>query len=207
MNHPRQASPIGLRERIENLWYYKKVHIIVAVALLVVGLATWGLSRSSGPPTALNVVVIDGAYTSGQTQLLAFERSAAVAVFGQKGAPHKGVHVEVLPVSNKLASPNNEQQMMSFIAQVSGRELDVLILDPADYRYFAKKGSLMNLKSVPRLTSMINQSGAPKAYGLLAAKAPKLKGFEFPKGSVVSVVVNSQHKESAFSFLRWLYKP
>lgn len=206
MKRPVEGRSTTFRDRLENYWYYYKNHTIVGFLIIVVGLFGWLLSRSSGPPIALNIDVIGGTFRGNQNQLTDFEHSAAVAVFGRQGALHKGVNVDLLPIFGTLANPRNEQVAMSIMTQLSARSLDVLMLDPTDYRMFVHLHFLERLEYLKSLANVPSQAEGPKGYGFLVSASKKLSDFTFPTGSVIVVLANSSHKSAGLSLVRWLYQ-
>lgn len=200
-----QTKPMTFRERVENFWYYYKIHSFVAVGIVLVAVYAWSTSRPSGPPPALNVEVIGGVYTGNQIQLVNLEHQYAVALFGRQGAKRHGISVNVLPMSGDLTNPTNEQLLMGVIAQVAARTHDIFVLDPTDYHFFAKSHFLRNVKAIPQVASLWATAGEKGGFGLLVSHTQKFEGFEFQKGTVVAVAANSAHQQIAFRFVNWLF--
>ncbi len=200
-----QTNPMTFRERVDNFWYYYKIHSLVAVGIVLVGAYAWSVSRPSGPPSALNVEVIGGVYTGSQVRLIHLEHQFAVALFGLKGAKRHGISINVLPLSGDLTNPTNAQVLMGVIAQIAARAHDIFVLDSTDYHFFVKSHFLQNLRGIPQVKTLLATSGEKQAFGLLVSRTQKFEGFGFPKGTVVAVAANAAHQKTAVRFLNWLF--
>lgn len=199
-------EPMSFRQKLDNFWYYYKVHVLAGIGLLVLIGGAVLTSRPSGPPTALSVDVIGGALNGTQTQLDALQKEASIAVFGLEGAKHHGVGIDFMPMSGTLSNPSNGQVQMSLMAHISARDLDVVILDPPDFRMFQRNKLLTNLASLPAddVIPSVSSTSGKAVYGVPVAASKKLNNFVMPRGSMVGILSNTKRLPDAVAFIRWL---
>lgn len=194
------------KQKLENYWYYYKVHTLVGIGVLLVGLMVWLQGRSSDAPIGLNVDVLGGAMVGSQAQVTQVQKDASVAVFGLTGAKQHTVGINVMPMSGNLANPSNYQVQMSLMARISAKSLDVVILDPSDYHLFLRNKLLTNLAAISAMAGVVKAGLGAKAFGLPLSPSTPLKSYVFAKGTMVGILLNSPNLDNAVLFVRWVVK-
>lgn len=189
---------MSIVKKVENFWFYYKIHILVGVFILAVVVPMVGFDKEQ-KPSALNVSLLgNGINPKYQEQL---QNEATNSILG-KGAKSE-IKLNFWQVDGQIRSMSNIDLYQKLLAQIGAKKLDVLILDKSDFDLMVKEDAFIPLNS-----TMSNNGigeGTKLGIDLTGNKILSKAGYN-TENKVVCILKNSKAKETAMKFVEWLQK-
>ena len=197
--------------KLENFFHYYKIHILVGIVLILVVFFSVR-SCINQVPADFTMVLTGLVYTEDETTL---ENDIKQKV-PELMAPQ--VHI----MTTGSADPQYEYAMqMKLIAMLSAHEIDILIMDRAEFEKMASQGALVDLEEQKGIlpfpeeayvkgSEVIGENeagqpvmGPPKVCGVNISGSSYVKENNLRGDSIIAaIVVNSTNMDKALSYLQ-----
>jgi len=210
----KNANPIFKRlnldeKKVNNFFYYYKVHMIVGIILvLVLAFTLKGCISKVNADLSMDFI---GNFNYNETDPLALKIKNDIP--GLKAA-----EVEIIPLTGKLDSQQEYAFQMKAVAVLSVGDADVYIMDKTNFEKYGKQGVFSSLDN---LATELNINGDTNKDCLLTSindKSEHLYGIDVSKSSILKesgvisneaiagIRLNAKHQENAVKLIKLLLK-
>lgn len=200
-------------EKLDNYWYYYKVHTIVAV-LAVFALIFFISDGLKQKTPVLNVVLTGQTISEDRLTSLQNEATARFA----KGKKQE-VSLEFLVLDRNSNSQESMAVLAKITAMVQAKDLDVIVMDRDSFDSYAKQGLFLRLDTINGapvlkdgklkfvMSRVDDKEDSDHPYGIDVSNNEILKGTGYDtKGKVLGIAVNTQRMGLVLQFLKWILK-
>lgn len=200
-------------EKLDNYWYYYKVHTIVAIIAIFV--LIFFISDGLKQKTPVLNVVLTGQSIS-EDRLTALQNEATSRF--TKGKKQE-VSMEFLAFNPNSNSEESIAVLAKITAMVQAKDLDVIVMDRNSFDSYAKEGMFLrldNINGLPELKdgalkfvmSRVNdKDDAEHPYGIDVSNSETLKSVGYDtEGKVLGIAASTQRLSLTLQFLKWMLK-
>jgi hypothetical protein len=184
--------------RIEDIWYYYKLPILVAGAIVVLVIYMLATAPAQAHrAVVLNVVLVGG--TIAPQRLTHLEQQATAAA-----APDPSHdEIAIMPLGTGGPLTQDSAANIKFLALLAARSVDVVLMDRADFATLAAHHAFLNLRSLAAVARA--QPGAAPVYGVALAGHAHWDAVDAAApDAVVGIVASTPHRATALRFVQWL---
>lgn len=197
------------KEKMENFWYYYKVHTIVGIFALIVIIYSI-VSAMARKDTILNVTFLGGYLEEDKRIELQDEATKLFA----KDPEKQEVAITFNIYDKELKDPTSMAIQQKIIAMSQVGELDVLILEKDEFMKFSEVGLFIKLDDVEGLkdqdikfvkTKIKDTDTEEHSYGIDIEDSQILKSLGYDtKDKVLGIGVNSKRVDTSVGFIKWI---
>lgn len=204
----------NLKKKIENYWYYYKIHTFAAIFLIVVIIVSI-TSAIGNKKSVLNVDLVGN--TINDTEMAKLQDNFTSVLVKD---PKKTVNISFLQYDN---SPKADMQMNSAViskimASTASNDLDIIILDKDLFDNYVKQGMFQRIDEINELGDLSqdnikyvdgkkNDDKEEYHYGIDVSDNDMLKGTKYnTDNKVLCIVSNSNRKGISSKFTKMLLK-
>lgn len=206
---------LTFKEKLHYIWDYYKIHIIVGLLLIYV-LTTFTLSMINRKEYVLNIALIGESVDF--DRLSQFSHEVTKELVGNP-SDKKEALVDFYKLMRDsqgelILDPASTQKL---IARIAAKQIDVIILDKKSFDALAVQGAFLrldkteglDLKDYKVVKTLKDVNGVKKGvYGIYVNSDNRwLKqiGYDY-HNKIIAVLSNSEHKDLAIKFVKWLLK-
>ncbi|MBE3578804.1 MAG: ABC transporter substrate-binding protein [Caldanaerobacter subterraneus] len=206
---------LTFKEKLQYIWDYYKIHIIVGLLLIYV-LTTFTLSMINRKEYVLSIALIGESVDF--DRLSQFSHEVTKELVGNP-SDKKEALVDFYKLMRDsqgelILDPASTQKL---IARIAAKQIDVIILDKKSFDALAVQGAFLrldkteglNLKDYKVVKTLKDVNGVKKGvYGIYVNSDNRwLKqiGYDY-HNKIIAVLSNSEHKDLAIKFVKWLLK-
>lgn len=189
-----------LKSTLENIWYYHKIHIFVAIFLVVI----IGSCISDTIKTVdydIEIYVMDTMMDSRTDDDL--QNSISNAVYGKD----KEVNVEVLPISTIVKGKTEDSNyVQKFMLALSNKQIDMIICDKESIEMLAEKNTIISLNDLVK--DEYSENGViedDKLYGISAEGSNILNKFNIKAdGKYIAISKNCESVDKGIEIIEYI---
>lgn len=206
---------LTFKEKLHYIWDYYKIHIIVGLLLIYV-LTTFTLSMINRKEYVLNIALIGESVDF--DRLSQFSHEVTKELVGNP-SDKKEASVDFYKLMRDsqgelILDPASTQKL---IARIAAKQIDVIILDKKSFDALAVQGAFLRLDKTEGLDlkdykvekTLKDMNGVKKGvYGIYVNydnRWLKQIGYDY-HDKIIAVLSNSEHKDLAIKFVKWLLK-
>lgn len=203
----------ALKAKLDNYWYYYKIHTIVALLSVVV--LVFLISDMAGRKTPILNVILTGNNINYENLSSLQDRATDKFAKGNK----QEVALSFLTFDKNSQSQQTIAVSEKILAMIQAKELDILVMDRDSFDTYAKQGTFLRLDTIngaPKLNngavkfvmSRVNDhDDKDYPYGIDVSGNAMLKDAGYDtEGKVLGIVVNTQRLNLTLQFLKWILK-
>lgn len=212
MNAREYMKDMNTKQKIDYIWYYYKVHIIVTlIAIFLIG--TFVSDKINSKNYVLSFTVIGSSFNVDQQDEM--QKEVTKLLLGKTDGKDQA-YIDFMPLyknsSGELTLQPELQQ--KFIVKMAAGEIDVAALDKNMFASLAANGGLVKLGDLKGLelnnnttVKATNETGSEGVYGIDISSNAKLKEMNYDtENKVLCVTYKSENKDMAVKFINWLLK-
>lgn len=191
------------KEKREYIWDYYKIHIIAGIFLIAV-IGSIIHDQVTKVDTIFNLTLVGNSINYEKSLEL---QNDITSLLTNNEDKKKQAFVGLTQVSGTLSSQDaiNVQVMQKLMAQISVKEIDLIVMDKSDFDKFAVQGTFMSLDNLPELKEFSDKKLFSDSFSLNVENNKKLKDIGFDtKNKVVGILANTQRKDYALKAIKWL---
>nr|WP_294466036.1 hypothetical protein [uncultured Sellimonas sp.] len=192
-----KLSQMTLKEKIEYLWMYYKIYLLIPVILIVLICVGVQMYHGMTEKVLLNLMILDGNGTLDRTDL---EEDITDAL----GSGKKNEVVKIN--ANLSASSEDYNSNIALTTLVGAEAVDVMICPEETYRQYADQGGFMNLEDLIPEEELAGKTSEKDALILEKCSYLEQKIGVSYEPVYVCIMENAQNKENAAAFLEMLLK-
>lgn len=210
----KKFNELDKKKKIEHIWYYYKIHIIVSIIILVVLVQTITgiINRKT---SILGVDLIGTAIAS--DKVASMEKDATTALTSNV---KEQVDINFLQYDKKGDTTMNSATRDKLTVTIAAGDLDVVVMDKDMFLDCMSQGYFLKLNDIKELSDL-EKSGyqfvkgqskeqgdsSEYIYGIDIDKCPALKSLSFSNGNkVIGIIANTKRKDTAVKFIQWLIR-
>lgn len=199
------------KEKVEYIWEYFKIHIIVTICVIA-AITSFVIEINTNPQYVFNLTML-GQYQD-MTKSADFEKEVTKALLGENSG-RKQAQVDFYPLTTSAQTGQLELQYeytQKFMVMLATSSLDAMILDEASFNSVCKDNGLLRLDTVSgidlkglKTVEASNEKQGKGIYGIKVDDLKKLKDIQFDsEGKILCIASNSKHVDNAVKFLKWI---
>lgn len=195
--------------KLDNFWYHYKVHVLVVIAVVATALylgITWEESKSS----ELDVIVVGNNVE--KEEQISLQESATEALL--RNNTDSIIKFDFWLAANGLASGKHADLQGKFMAMVSGKNVDIIILDTDAFNLYAEIGTFLKLESLEKKIPGVNDymiaaegkhDNKKYDYGIKieGSKLLERAGFN-TEDKVLAVIANPKNPKLSLESIKWI---
>ncbi|PGT20542.1 hypothetical protein COC96_00840 [Bacillus cereus] len=185
-----------LMKKLDNIWYHYKTHILIGALVLALMIPFFFFSNDR-KPSALNVTIIGNSIDLEQQRTLQKEASPHIL----KETSQSEIKFSFWEINGEISSPANIDLHQKLLAQITAKNIDILLIDKSDFLILFQQGAFLQLDS-------IKDSGNNKNYNMYGIditgnKILRTAGYD-TENKMMAILSNTQNKETAMKFVQWV---
>lgn len=201
---------LPMKEKLENIWYYYKWHILSCVLVVFVASALIG-SYLNREKYVINISMV-GYFDNSRNEAVSNFQEDITKLLVPKADKRTSALVELYKskdTSGKLKNlePANVEKLS---VKIAAKEVDILIINKDDFNNYMNEDTFLKLDD-------LKLDNANKSYNLyktdssvygISVEGNKLLdkiGYD-TKDKVIGILVNTKNKESSEKVINWLLK-
>lgn len=193
---------MSVKEKVEYIWDYYKIHIIAGLSItFLIGYFIY--SQVTQINYIFNLTVLSNmqkeksdSLQNELTRLLVNNQNKDEAL------------VSILPLKDTMS-------IQKLVAQISANEIDLIIMDKAEFNKFSNENMFIDLETLKeldlnsikydKLKTENNSASGTYAISVENNKLLQEKGID-TKDKVIGIVASTKNVDKALSVLKWLLK-
>ncbi|MCT4687801.1 hypothetical protein [Vallitalea sp.] len=200
------------KEKVEYIWEYYKIHIFASILVMIIVGSFLNIWVFNPPPkSAVSVNFVGSSIVSDNTESLEKELNPII-VTEEMGNKKVFFNTFVYGIENPQIQMATQTK---FVANISARELDVLILDKEQYNFLLLQGSMIPLDKVfsedelNKLTDRLikgksEEDTNEQIYGINVTDNEKIKTVMVGDSEkIMGVVSNTLKIEESKKVIKW----
>lgn len=199
------------RAKLDNYWYYYKVHTFVGIFVAIVLISTIvGIVQQK--ETMLNVSILGQGMDDVKKAALQDEASRLFVADPKE----QEITLGYMPYSRESQDPASRAVVDKLLVMTAAGDLDVAIMNKEDFDMYSRAGMFIKLDKIDGLpgleengyktvSSKAESDDKEYAYGISVENCEKLKatGY-FAENKVLAFTVNSKRQELSIKVVKWL---
>ncbi|AST58776.1 ABC transporter substrate-binding protein [Thermoanaerobacterium thermosaccharolyticum] len=212
MKPNKWMKDMTFKEKVEYIWDYYKIHIIVGVVVIAI-IVSFVNSIINNKDYVFDFSLIGTSINFDKE--MSFQSTVTKELLGSdKGKKQALVEFYMLTKGSDGKYKLDPTSVQKLMVKISAQEVNVIALDKDNFNALAKQGAFMNLDFIKELdlsgfkTERLPSSKDVKAgtYGIDLNKGNKYLdeiGYDY-HDKVIAIVSNSQNKDLSIKFLKWI---
>lgn len=193
------------KDSLSYFWMYYRIPVILAVifAVIAVSFVRTALTQK---PAALQVMLLDSHISEGGSQIA--DGFASDAGIDQK-------KYDVTVVTDRILDGSGSGYQMGSLAdlytEIGNSNLDVCAMTEDDFAKYSDADAFLDLRDIfteeeLKQFSGVYTDGSGRVTGVRCDDAPKIQKSGGYEGTVAyaGILYNSEHRDEAVRFMRWL---
>lgn len=201
---------LPLKEKLENIWYYYKWHILSCVLAVFVAAALIG-SYLNREKYVINISLV-GYFDNSRNEAVNNFQEDITKLLVPEANKRTSALVELYKSKDKSGKLKNLEpaNVEKLSVKIAAKEVDILIINKDDFNNYVNEDTFLRLDD-------LKLDNADKAYKLykadssvygISVEGNKLLeeiGYD-TKDKVMGILVNTKNKESSEKVINWLLK-
>lgn len=205
-------SELDTKKKMEHIWYYYKIHIIVSIIVVIV-LVQSIISAANRKTPILSVDFVGTRITNEKLINLGNEATKFMT-----NKPKEEVDLNFLTYDKKGDPSMNSATQNKLTVTIAAGDLDVIIMDKDEFNSWMDEGYLLKLDDIKECADLskydlkVVKGKASKQgdstehnYGIEVDKVKAIKNLNYDSDNkVLGIISNTKRKDSAVKFIQWL---
>ena len=200
------------KERIEYIWDYYKIHIIVTIIVLI-SIISFIHGQITKTNYEFNLTIIGSSLEADKTEK--FENTLTPIVI-KNPSKKQSAQLDTMPIASLTGGKEAQapQYMQKLVAELSANVIDLLILNKSDYDVFQKQGAFLKLDNAGGMDLDLikaeklegtSDKGDKGIYGISLQDNKLLKDFGVStQDKILCIPASTKQKDKAILAIKWI---
>lgn len=212
MNGREYMKDMNTKQKIDYVWYYYKIHIIVAIVIIIF-CGMFISDKINSKNYVFDFTVIGSSINSDIQN--STQKEATSLLLGKTDGKDQVLFDFILQSKNANGEVELGSSMQQkFVVKMAVGEIDVIALDKKLFSELASQGALVKLSDLNGLelndaveVSAKNKAGEENVYGIEISNSKKLKSMGYDlDNKILCVVEKTKNIDMSVKFVNWIIK-
>ncbi|MGV8982625.1 hypothetical protein [Clostridium sp.] len=197
------------KKKVQYIWDYYKIHIIVTIVALF-SIISFIHGQITKIDYEFNLTIIG--VNSSVNKIEQFQETLTPIVI-KNGTEKQSARIEIMPVDSLMEgkTESSTQYVQKFIAEVSAKVIDLVIMNKSDYEAYQQQGMFLKLDNVQGMNlshvkvDKLERASDEGVYGINLQDNKILADFGVKtENMILAIPANTKQMDKAILAVKWI---